>query len=494
MHALLLGLTLLAQPFTTPHGSSATTSSFTFKDDAEAYFGTDLDYWWVYNSASTQYELQSSNVDGAGTDGIVCYVDDGTNDVVWNGGALYTAAVGAACIGDRLNVDNNGIQDCLWVTDSAPDILRAYAHEASPVATGASQTGANAVIAAGPGTRRAAATAASFVNNTTTITLTLDGMANVGTEGTAFECDSVTNAVCATNIASWANGLTGIDSCAGTGCTAFTGVAGTFYIYRAVDEPAVGHIAPIATSTGAALTIVTGTDGKFVIGGRDIVSTDGSVAGTWALRGLGFAGIIELVTASGGTNNGSFYAKDFYAAASSTAGVVGMNTTNGLFYGTSTFIITAGTMTGNTTGYVRPMWTKFAWTNAMIAACGAGTTCDIAVGTLPAKTLVKRAFIVVSTAATGPATLTMSVGRTAADYVDFVLAGSIEAVANTVYGDIQGEVGASLLGTAGVGLFDALPSYTATTLVNAHLISTVADVNTTLSSTGLVFLETELLP
>ena len=44
------------------------------------YFGTGLDYWWVYDSSNTQFELNSTNCDGAGTDCIPLILDDGTDD------------------------------------------------------------------------------------------------------------------------------------------------------------------------------------------------------------------------------------------------------------------------------------------------------------------------------------------------------------------------------------------------------------------------------
>ena len=184
-------------------------------------------------------------------------------------GVISSGATPAACTGDQLVDDNNGKQDCQWTADTVADSSRDYAHSASPVgSSAANRTGAAKVIAGGIGSRYAAVTAASFVNNTTTITFTLDGTANVGTEGTAFECSSVTDAVCATNIAAWADSLTGIDSCAGAGCTGWTGVSGTFYGYRAIDEPGVAMIDAIATSTGAALTITTGANGPIMLWGQ----------------------------------------------------------------------------------------------------------------------------------------------------------------------------------------------------------------------------------
>ena len=56
-------------------------------DSKQIYLGTGLDYWWIYNAASTQLELWSTDVDGAGADGAVIVINDGTNDVQMAGGS-----------------------------------------------------------------------------------------------------------------------------------------------------------------------------------------------------------------------------------------------------------------------------------------------------------------------------------------------------------------------------------------------------------------------
>ena len=48
-------------------------------------FGAAPDYWLVYNSSGTQFELRGTNVDGSGTDGIILKVADGTDDVAFTG-------------------------------------------------------------------------------------------------------------------------------------------------------------------------------------------------------------------------------------------------------------------------------------------------------------------------------------------------------------------------------------------------------------------------
>lgn len=149
--------------------------------------------------------------------------------------------------------------------------------------------------------------------------------------------------------------------------------------------------------------------------------------------------------------------------------------------------LTAATMTANYTGAVASGWSSYSWTNAMVVAAA-----DVKVCTLPAKTVVKNAYMVINTAGTnmGAATLTVSLGRTSADYLDYLAAGSALASANTVYGDASGERGANLTG------YD-MPSFTANTDVYCHFATdgaggkTLADV---LTSTGTVYIETVILP
>lgn len=173
------------------------------------------------------------------------------------------------CTTSARRYDFDGVQACGPVTDVAPSALNISAPSAAALATGASQTGANVVIRPGSGTHKAVVSAASFVNGVTTFTVTIDGTANTGTESTAFECDSVTNTVCANNIANWIEGLAGaagVHACSSgstTTCTTFgfTGVAGTVYFFPAPEDSPGKFIDSIACSTGAAATLTNGTNG-----------------------------------------------------------------------------------------------------------------------------------------------------------------------------------------------------------------------------------------
>lgn len=134
-----------------------------------------------------------------------------------------------------------------------------------------------------------------------------------------------------------------------------------------------------------------------------------------------------------------------------------------------------------------PITNKYTWNNAAIVALGANLTGEITVATLPAKTVVKNAYVVINTAATGSATLTVALGYTGGSYVDYIVASDARAAANTVYGDTSGERGTALTG------YD-LPSFTGTTDLKLHFISTVNNLDQVLTSTGTVYIETEILP
>lgn len=156
-------------------------------------------------------------------------------------------------------------------------------------------------------------------------------------------------------------------------------------------------------------------------------------------------------------------------------------------YQTSSGALTAGTMTVTNSSLVRHVVHRFDWTNAMVTALGASTSGDITVCTLPAQTVVMRAWVVIGTAEGSLTSLTIAVGRTSALYIDYIVASNGKAAANTVYGDAVGELGTNLTG------YD-LPSFTGTTAVKAHFISGVENLSTATTSTGTVYLETLTLP
>lgn len=158
--------------------------------------------------------------------------------------------------------------------------------------------------------------------------------------------------------------------------------------------------------------------------------------------------------------------------------------------------LTTSTMTPVVAAEVREVVHSFAWTNAMVVALGASLTGDINVVTLPAKTRVTSAIVVIDTPATDANTLTVSCGDTGAGATNYVLAGDAKAAANTVYGDLisGAETGAALFDATAKWIPVYMPSYTATTTVSCRFTKTVTNLNTVTGSSGRVILTTTLLP
>ena len=151
----------------------------------------------------------------------------------------------------------------------------------------------------------------------------------------------------------------------------------------------------------------------------------------------------------------------------------------------STAITAVGTAAHN--GVIRTGVYKRAWTNAEVTAFGGVLTGDLKVATLPAKTIIRNAYVVIDSQAAGTTTLTAAMGRTGAAYIDYIVASNAKVAANTVYGDAVAERGTNLTG------YD-LPSYTADVDVYVQFVSTVENLSAVTSCTGTVYLLTETLP
>lgn len=149
--------------------------------------------------------------------------------------------------------------------------------------------------------------------------------------------------------------------------------------------------------------------------------------------------------------------------------------------------LTDATMTKGESGVARTTWSKYSWTNAMVVALGASLTGDVKVCTLPAKTMVHRVLMRITSPGAVVATLTVAIGRTSAAYIDYIVASDAKAVANTIYGHAAAALGTNLTG------YD-VPSMTATTDVYAHFISTVSNLSACTGSTGDVYIQTSVLP
>lgn len=175
--------------------------------------------------------------------------------------------------GASAQFDVDGAQSCNPITDVAAVNLRMLAQSASPLGTGANQVGASLSLRPGSGTHAAVMASASWVNNTTTFTVTVDGTALTNTEGSnGMECNG-SNQACADNVANYYEGLAaaaGIHACSlgsTTPCTTFgfTAAAATTYFFPAPEDSPGKYIDSIACSTGAAATLTNGTGGRIQI-------------------------------------------------------------------------------------------------------------------------------------------------------------------------------------------------------------------------------------
>lgn len=191
----------------------------------------------------------------------------------------------------------------------------------------------------------------------------------------------------------------------------------------------------------------------------------------------------------GGSARVNFVASNVAYGFVDTSGITGVGTVAGTSaVANGAAVLTAGTMTASSNvGRLLTATNSFQWTNAMVTALGATTAGDITVATLPAKTQVVDVQVVILTAAGGTTTLTVACGRTAAGYIDYIVASDAQAAANTVYGDAAAERGTNLTG------YD-IPSYTGTTPLVCHFISTGSNLSAVTTSTGRVIVTSRLLP
>lgn len=131
---------------------------------------------------------------------------------------------------------------------------------------------------------------------------------------------------------------------------------------------------------------------------------------------------------------------------------------------------------------------KAAWANTDLVACGAVTTCNITIGTLPARGKVAFAFVRSTGAAAGPTTVTVSLGRTSTAFIDYVVASNAKATG--VYGDVSGERGTNMADA----FFGDVPSLSTTTAVVLQFVSTGGNLSTVTGSTGEVLVRYEVVP
>jgi hypothetical protein len=157
-------------------------------------------------------------------------------------------------------------------------------------------------------------------------------------------------------------------------------------------------------------------------------------------------------------------------------------------------IITKAGSSGGIPGLQTTTLSQFSYTydNTIISTCngtsGATLDCNWTILTVPAKARIHSAYHLVTSAAAGPTTLTIAVGRVNPNYIDLLTAQSIKASANTLYGDTAAEVGASLISNG------YLTSWTATSAFNIRLLATGANIDTTTTAGGTIVIEYSVFP
>jgi hypothetical protein len=234
----------------------------------------------------------------------------------------------------------------------------------------------------------------------------------------------------------------------------------------------------VYTDSGGLLT----TNAAFLVddsgGGGGILTLRKSPSGTQAV----------LLADNGATAAPILIARDNGAALPTTGPTATWAVLDGAWSQQGNGVLTSATATAVVQGRESgSLIHSYEWTNAMITALGGGGVGDVSVCTLPAKTVVKNAYVVIVTPDTSANALTVALGRTGAAYIDYIVASDAKAAASTVYGDAAAERGTNLTG------YD-LPSYTGTTTVNLHFIKTTTALNTVTGCTGRVIIETATVP
>lgn len=294
------------------------------------------------------------------------------------------------------------------------------------------------------------------------------------------------------------------------GYTGTNMVTGAQFQNAAVSTGGFTNIFTLASSTiGVVGTVSAGTSAVGVFGrasgGTQGIGVLGSASGATTNVGvMAVRGAAPTVVATAlQADNGGFATPiavftDNAAAIPTNAATQSAQILDGGQIQCGNCVLTSGTMTATNQAEERTTTHRYDFTNAMVTALGAGLTGDITVATVPANTRVDKALLYVDTACGGPTTLTMSIGDAVGGtpFINYIVPSDIKAVANTVYGDAAAgtETGTSLFDATAKWLQEYIPSVTATTLVSAHLIATVTNLNTATTCTGHILLTTTKLP
>lgn len=120
-------------------------------------------------------------------------------------------------------------------------------------------------------------------------------------------------------------------------------------------------------------------------------------------------------------------------------------------------------------GQASSTWRKVSITNAQVVALGAAVSGNIALFTLAAKEILENVVVNVTTPGAGTTTLTMSVGRTGALYVDGIVASDVKTAA-IVLGVLSAQRGVNLTAGGDPGGFASRTYY-------AQFVSTVQNLS-----------------
>jgi hypothetical protein len=365
-------------------------------------------------------------------------------------------------------------------SDVAPEnvtIVPAPVYQAPDPTNG---TGANINLIPSPGERSVLVTDYTVTNLDTLTFVTVDmqgtSTTTVLTEGTAYECNGAADgAACALAIKNAIDAHATLGPATVIVCTDAT----------CSDRKIGFHITPgytswmsITSSDPAGITVTSGTDGCTRVGPTSYIS------GTATQMLLGNTCGAQDGTFFGGNVIAGNYIKGANVFISG-SGEVWSN-----ILSPTVATMTLSSADGKSLRFHSGLFTA-SWTNAMVVnSCAtpcAATLGNVSVATLPAKTRVKNAYLVIDSQCADTTTLTVSVGRTGAGYIDYIVASDAKVAANTVYGDAAVERGTNLTG------YD-LPSFTGTTTVYAQFNSTGANLSAVTSCTGHINIETELEP
>lgn len=150
-----------------------------------------------------------------------------------------------------------------------------------------------------------------------------------------------------------------------------------------------------------------------------------------------------------------------------------------LLQGDPTNDLTSGTLNYRAKSQIKSCFHKFEWTNDMITALGATTTGTITVCTLPAGTIIKNAIYVINISASNITSLVCDL---------------IWSVGNQTIIPPFGLK--DVAGTNGCTASDNIntSSFLNNSTVNFNLTSTGGNLDQVLGSSGIIYLETAILP